>query len=959
MANSSNIKENWLFDFYNQDSYLSFDGTDDYIDCGTTTQNSPVAVSGSGTFAFWIRFPTLTNGQGEFIFANNMVESNYSGIWINKTGEHKIQVHIMDGAGTGSGDRETFLSGTVLQENVWYLIVIASNFDHDDSDPAIINNNWKIYVNNDASGLVTNSGTASINAPSYTTGKCEFGRETQGSDSYGKFDLRNFAVWKTFLTSSNITALYNSGYYTNLTNIDSDNIVAYWKFNNDVVVTDFINGQNGKIYGASYNGSALHLSFNDTEYNNQFYYGAILNRPSIRESIDLSKSNAKKSNLSIEIPDFEYNDSLISEELFGSSVYLNYNVKVYSKIDSDTPLLIGCFRLADISTDGSTLNLELNSFDPWDDVTFPQEKHTQYGVYQPTVYGDYAHGTFGGDGAYVSVYPVPVLYANNNLLTCVYPRAYDAGSNHYLHHNVGFNWFTAISDGSGNANSEAPATVTDGGIDVFHSPTTRTAKGYIRSANSIYEASDSGTATYLTNPENIFKYNSFDGSAYASSSDSTTYGTADVNNADENKYLVIQTPKKTYEVTLIKGIKVKHSIMWDDGAGDNQEYDIDFFTNEYHSSNDDLLSSPQTQNLASNISTHTFTFNESPANALSGKGSSSLCPDEILMKWNPQHNAPTYDHEDHELRVYDIQMLSLTEFDYNDDDNKQLAKEKHFYCGGDGLQHGITGLLGNSITEIHEAHLDLMNRFANFDVKTSPATDIIGWGNGSSDNKLDHTKAWKIRYWELEPVSLLKSLEKLQYEGGFIFRFRRGDLTQPEYIFIKNSYASTDIDFPNISKFDLSSVDIQPSSIKSITTKLDINYKKHPDPSSNKYVVLKNCSNNVSKSEYIINSKENKKSINLDTYVAPEIPAKPSSTPNNDFYSYYNNIDGKLRIKITSNMINPKYFDINVGNTMTFTNMYPKKLFNKDYTNVVFMITSITRTMGSLKFTAEEIATIT
>lgn len=955
MADSSNIKENWLFDFYNQDSYLSFDGTDDYIDCGTTTQSSPVNVSASGTFAFWVRFPELVNGQGEMIFANNMIESHYSGFWISKNGEHKIQVHMMDGSGSGSGDRETFISGTVLEENRWYFIVIASNFNHDE---LAVNVNWKIYVNNDASGNVSNSGNAQIDAPSYTTGKCEFGRETQGTDSYGKFDLRSFAVWNTWLSTSNITALYNGGYYTNLADIGSDNIVAYWKFNNDVVVTDFINGQNGKVYGANYNGSALHLSFKDTEYDNYFYHGVILNKPSIRESIDLSTSKAKKSNLNIEIPDFEYYDGLISEELFGNNVYLNYDVKVYSKIESDTPLLVGCFRLADISTNGKTLKLALNSFDPWDDVTFPQEKHTQYAVYQPTVYGDYAHGTFGGDGAYVSVYPVPVLYANNNLLTCVYPRAYDAGSNHYLHHNVGFNWFTAITDGSGNANSEAPATVTDGGVHVLHTPTTRTAKGYIRSANSTYEATEGGTVTYLTNPENIFKYNSFDGSAYASSSDPSTYGTADVNDANENKYLVIQTPKKTYEVTLIKGIKVKYSIMWDDEAGDNQEYDIDFFTNEYNSTNDDLLSSPQTERLSSNISTHEFSFNESPANALSGKGSSSLCPDEILMKFNPQHNAPLYDHEDHELRVYDIQMESLTEFDYNEEDKKQLAKEKYFYCGGDGLQHGITGLSGNDITEIHEAHLDLMNRFANFDVKTNPETDIIGWGNGSSDNKLDHAKAWKIRYWALEPVSLLKTLEKLQYEGGFIFRFRRGDLTQPEYIFIKNSYASTDIDFPNISKFDLSSVDIQPSSVKSITTKLDINYKKHPDPSSNKYVVLKNCSNNSSKAEYVINSKENKKNINLDVYVAPEIPAKPSSTPNNDFYSYYNNIDGKLRIKITSTMINPKYFDINVGNTITFANMYPEKIFDRDYANVVFMITSISRTIGSLKFTAEEIATI-
>ena len=86
MASSSNIKENWLFDFYNQDSYLSFDGTDDYIDCGTTTQSSPVNVSASGTFAFWIRFPELVNGQGEIIFANLNLSPSPSTIFLFSVG---------------------------------------------------------------------------------------------------------------------------------------------------------------------------------------------------------------------------------------------------------------------------------------------------------------------------------------------------------------------------------------------------------------------------------------------------------------------------------------------------------------------------------------------------------------------------------------------------------------------------------------------------------------------------------------------------------------------------------------------------------------------------------------------------------------------------------------------------------------------------------------------------------
>ena len=33
---SKDVEENWLFQLFNQNSYLTFDGTDDYIDLGAT-----------------------------------------------------------------------------------------------------------------------------------------------------------------------------------------------------------------------------------------------------------------------------------------------------------------------------------------------------------------------------------------------------------------------------------------------------------------------------------------------------------------------------------------------------------------------------------------------------------------------------------------------------------------------------------------------------------------------------------------------------------------------------------------------------------------------------------------------------------------------------------------------------------------------------------------------------------
>ncbi len=944
MAYSSSSKENWLFDFYNQDSYLDFDGVDDYVDLGGTTSTSPISVAGNGSVAFWINFPVL--GTQEDIFYNNSQDSNYSGILIAKGTDNKISITWGDASGAGESNRETMTSGTVLEANKWYFVVIGTNFESSLLDR---NTNCKIWINGDASGNVTNSGTSSDNAPTYSpNGVAYIGRETVGTDAYGRFKMRSLAVYNVFLNQTNVNSLYNSGSYKNFSEVRPSDIVAYYKFNGNTTATDLINSQHGKVKGATYAGSNLHLSLDDTSYNDNFYYGVIKNKPSIRESIDLSSSKSKKSNISISIPDFVYKGSPISEELFGNGVYLNYDVKVYTKLQNDTPLLIGCFRLADISTNGDSLSLALNSFNPWDDITFPQERHSQQGIYAPTVYGDYEHGVFGGDASYMGVYPVPVLSANRNQYSCVVPRSYSANSSSHLHYYAGFNWFCAVNDGSHNH----PATVVESGVNIFNSPTSHRANGYIRPQNSTHEATEGGTVTYFTDSLNIFTYNSFDGSA-----DTSVFGTINVDDTSDNKYLVVKTPSRKFEVTLIKGFKVQYRVFLDDGAGEHQRYFLDAFSNEYDPSADDLRDSPLEKIISStSISNHTIDFDSSPDNATLNNIDGCVCPDELLLKFDPSTQSGNT-HEDHQLNIYDIQLLYEVRFNFNVDDGKKLEDLTYFYCGGNGLTHTITGLAGNDITEIHEAHLDLMSRYAGLDVQTNPATDIIGWGNGSNDNKLDHLKDWKIRYWELNPVSLNKSLEKLQYEGGFIFRFRRGNLNEPEYIFIKDSYSSTDVSI-TLSKHDLKDIQINPDSFSSIATKKNISYKKHPVPSNSNYAVLQNCSNATSKSEYVINSKENKKDIKLNAYVSPEIPASPSSTPNDDFYSYYNKIDGEIRLNISSQIINPKYFDINLGEIVQFSDMYPEKAFNKSFTNMIFMITSITRTVGVLKFTAREIGAI-
>ena len=92
-----NIKENWLFQLFNQDSYLQFDGTDDFIDCGTTS-SAISSITSNITIAFWINFPASVIGESisDYIFMSNSIASYWTGFQIYKDQDDKISILVGD-----------------------------------------------------------------------------------------------------------------------------------------------------------------------------------------------------------------------------------------------------------------------------------------------------------------------------------------------------------------------------------------------------------------------------------------------------------------------------------------------------------------------------------------------------------------------------------------------------------------------------------------------------------------------------------------------------------------------------------------------------------------------------------------------------------------------------------------------------------------------------------------------
>ena len=102
--------------------------------------------------------------------------------------------------------------------------------------------------------------------------------------------------------------------------------------------TAVTHNDNTQVYWQNF----LPLAFSDITYDSVFYVGAILNKPSIRESIDLNRSVSKTSNVSVTIPDLSHQGLPISQELFGGTrSYINQEVKIFSKIDGDENTIMG------------------------------------------------------------------------------------------------------------------------------------------------------------------------------------------------------------------------------------------------------------------------------------------------------------------------------------------------------------------------------------------------------------------------------------------------------------------------------------------------------------------------------------------------------------------------------------------------------------------------------------------
>tara|TARA_Y100000310_G_scaffold245786_1_gene250811 strand:- start:483 stop:3428 length:2946 start_codon:yes stop_codon:yes gene_type:complete len=971
-SNSSklgNIQENWIAQLFHQNSYLSFDGTDDYIDLGATTDASAMCLDNSDdlTVAFWINFPT--RDANEWIFANNSQTNDYSGVFVYKDSNNKISLGWGDGSGATSGDRETMLGSTALATDTWYFIAITTDF-------SLTTTNTVIRVNNSAE-TVANGGTSGATNPVNESGTAYFGRR---GNVYGEFKIKNFGIWSGELDSNNLTALYNSGNYFSFTEnsgnyTQASALKGYWEFNNgeNIIQDKSGNGANGSITGGIYK-DYLPLALSDATIDDVFYHGVITNKPSIRSSINLSDSTAKTGNMSLSIANAQYKGDDLSAELFlGTRKYINRGVQIYSQLNGDTTLA-NCLqvysgRLIDISHDVNSISLNIVERRPWDFISIPQDTSTK-GNYFPVVYGNFTSNT--------STYDVPAYTATFS--KALHPVEVDAHSFYYYclnHEDTGstdkiLHYYEPGLDAFVPLELSYDAESYSGGFTLktdWHlkrhfkfKPTNAIAKTFASVDNIIDGTADetssntgttlamdetSSAASNILRKDNLFNLPSLD-------------DMPDKQSTSDNHGFTIECRWRMDDIegntSNSNGLTVNKIEILDNGRYGGSTSSPDGITDGTQFTTAGTFNGSLTSGTQADIAEVTSSINSATAYSTYGGYEDGLTIRFKRTVTSATDGSGGYTSNiEGDLIVYDLRLkvtLKIDKWNTTTDGSARVSSVKQLYSGHDGFAKSFSGGSGTASTGL-EAHRDLLNRFAGWDDTNG---NIYNYDDNLDIEAVRVTSAWNIRWWENKPIELKKILEQIQKEFCFIFKFRHDG--SGSYWYIKNSYSSGDV-AETLKKDDITNLKINNTPFSELLTKMEINYEKHPAESRYISNVTAVDATNNQRNTWNILAKENIKKIDLDMNVNKPGNANPGGgDPNDGFADYYMNIFGDVKKIISCDIINSaKGYSLETGDIVQFSNTagdMPVDPFGDNWADY-YMITTLNRSPGSVSITAREV----
>ena len=205
---------------------LVFDGTDDFIDCGSDSSIDNI-FDGGGSISMWVYVHTLS-GDNERLIDKKRV--GYNGWFFSMKTLSSDSCKLFFNMDTTDVDYETTTNTQVVTLNQWHHIVLTYN-SSSTSNRAII------YVDGNSVDLTVNS-TPNNTREDDSGNKLTIGGQiTSGGgsveDAYDGL-MSDVSLFNSILDQTNVTAIYNSGKPIDLTcdagnYNNANNLVAYWK----------------------------------------------------------------------------------------------------------------------------------------------------------------------------------------------------------------------------------------------------------------------------------------------------------------------------------------------------------------------------------------------------------------------------------------------------------------------------------------------------------------------------------------------------------------------------------------------------------------------------------------------------------------------------------------------------------------------------------------------------------
>lgn len=676
-------------------------------------------------------------------------------------------------------------------------------------------------------------------------------------------------------------------------------------------------------------GGTLRLAFRDTYVGGNLYLGALLNEPSVRASIDLAESKAGTGNLSLEVHNTTTAGALLAESLvFGGTKYINRAVRVYSQLNEETTLA-NCLhlytgRLMSVEHDVGEIRMVVEEARPWDFIKIPQDRTTSRNRLFPIVYGDYTGNSstpsYRAFCASSALYPVQVDQRSPQAFVCLMPRSYVSGAGLHIYDETSDSFVPLVDDTESVYDvtfSSVGGNCTKAHAELWHG-------WYLKGTEP---GAGDGTTVTFSNTRNAWDVpHANDTSASAATE---TLNVTSVSGDSGAMFIGIPRPEHP-----IKGSStMTATVYWSavkTGAG----------TPSGSPSSNITLSAPF--GVSGTAATSALNWGAGVQSAAGSWTITGDCPGYLKIAVSANNTGGT-GNAAIAISVWDVTISYETQVDVTDDPQAVATASnavKWLYCGANGLQDydrsgGGTDywINGNGtpseITEIHQAHRDLVHRF------TSYQGDPTGWSD------LDTARSgWTIRWWAHEPVALTDVLEKLQFEGGFIFTWAPDGTAR--YIFVDSSYSSGDVS-ATLTQADIGDLKISHTPFTGLKTAREIQYDKHP--ATGDYQSTYSYSNATARSAYNIQDEENIEQVELDALVESV----------DDHAAYYGNISGDIKAVVDCSVLRPANWDLTVGDIVQFDPaLMPVKAFSDAWTQY-FMITATQRRRGSLKITCVEV----